>query len=311
VERRDVRLNPAASAELATGHFDVERDLWWRRKGARQLRAILLAWDPVGVTADRADWPYVFDEYDAYLRPLFHILGGGATTADVTRFLDGVVTRLGLEHADTSGTAKTITTWFANMAPPPSKPNVTRVVDEHVQDAFAAKTPRHLRLRRKTEDGIWRAGRLVNDISDIVDVTRTGDRLVMDLNVLGHWLKISPPSEYIETEDLPTDVRVYRWRSPVLPGRMVIRHVERYRTNRRAVSGGPDLWVDEIDGRLRIRVGRAIYVRVAALDVTVEIRPDPIGTAPVEESFLPGGVWSSSWWGPFELFDSEDVSAWR
>jgi hypothetical protein len=73
----------------------ADRDRWWRERGERELRDILLRWDPIGV-ASEPDWPE--DEYDSFLEPLAAQLRAGASEDEIVAFLETVVhDQLGLE----------------------------------------------------------------------------------------------------------------------------------------------------------------------------------------------------------------------
>lgn len=73
----------------------ADRDRWWREQGERELRDLLLRWDPIGV-AREPDWPQ--DEYDSFLEPLAARLRAGASERDIAAFLeDAVHEQLGLE----------------------------------------------------------------------------------------------------------------------------------------------------------------------------------------------------------------------
>jgi hypothetical protein len=266
-----------------------EFSTWWRRGAAMQLRATLLAWDPLGVTADRADWPEVFGTYDAYLRPLARVLATGGTTEDVEHFLTTVVTSLDVRTpVDVSRISATVATWYATKGPPPEGSWTKRWYDGSVQIRQPEKRHTVYRRRRRTADGVWRASGPLSDASWIWRVGRVGDRVSLDFHIVGHWLTIGPPSTYLETVEHASGVREHRWRSPVLGGTVLVRHVERYRRSRRG-SDNVAMWVEEIDRRLRIRIGNT-YVRVRAIDVTVEIRPDAVGTTRVFECLDADGL---------------------
>ena len=63
----------------------ADRDRWWRENGERELRDLLLRWDPIGV-AKEPDWPD--DEYDSFLQPLRGRLSAGASEAEIAAFLE-------------------------------------------------------------------------------------------------------------------------------------------------------------------------------------------------------------------------------
>jgi hypothetical protein len=53
------------------------------RESQRQLRRLLMAWDPIGV----AGIPEAADEYDCLISPLMRQLHTGTEEADITRWL--------------------------------------------------------------------------------------------------------------------------------------------------------------------------------------------------------------------------------
>jgi hypothetical protein len=61
--------------------------MWWKRRGARELRRILMEeWDPIRVRGV----PEAADEYDAYLGPLVARLREGASAGAVAEYLTEV-----------------------------------------------------------------------------------------------------------------------------------------------------------------------------------------------------------------------------
>jgi hypothetical protein len=61
--------------------------MWWKRHGAAELRAILMAeWDPIGVRGV----PEAADEYDSYLGQLGSRLRADAPADDIAAFLTEV-----------------------------------------------------------------------------------------------------------------------------------------------------------------------------------------------------------------------------
>jgi hypothetical protein len=58
---------------------------WWKRKGERELRDLLLLWwDPLGMYDD----PDAQDEYDSYVGPVARMLREGARAAAIAEYLD-------------------------------------------------------------------------------------------------------------------------------------------------------------------------------------------------------------------------------
>jgi hypothetical protein len=73
----------------------ADHDRWWRERGERELRELLLRWDPIQVVHE-PDWPQ--DEYDAFLEPIAARLREGAAEEELTAFLESAVREhLGLE----------------------------------------------------------------------------------------------------------------------------------------------------------------------------------------------------------------------
>jgi hypothetical protein len=73
----------------------ADHDGWWRERGERELRELLLRWDPIGV-AGEPHWPE--DEYDVFLEPLAERLRGGVSEEELATFLEGAVREhVGLE----------------------------------------------------------------------------------------------------------------------------------------------------------------------------------------------------------------------
>jgi len=61
--------------------------MWWKRRGARELRRILMEeWDPIGVRRI----PEAADEYDTYLGPLASRLREGAPAETIADYLSDV-----------------------------------------------------------------------------------------------------------------------------------------------------------------------------------------------------------------------------
>jgi hypothetical protein len=73
----------------------THRDIWWRERGARELRELLYEWDPIGVAAE-PDWPG--DEYDDLIEPLHARLQAGARAGELAIVLERhVKEHIGLE----------------------------------------------------------------------------------------------------------------------------------------------------------------------------------------------------------------------
>jgi hypothetical protein len=91
----------------------ADHDGWWRERGERELRELLLRWDPIGV-AGEPDWPE--DEYDAFLEPLAERLRRGVSEEELATFLEGAVSEhVGLE-ADRdreSELARELLAWYS------------------------------------------------------------------------------------------------------------------------------------------------------------------------------------------------------
>jgi hypothetical protein len=61
--------------------------MWWKQRGARGLRQLLLAeWDPIGVR----DGTGGDDEYDSYLGPIAERLRSGASAEEISAYLKHV-----------------------------------------------------------------------------------------------------------------------------------------------------------------------------------------------------------------------------
>jgi hypothetical protein len=93
-------------------------DRWWREDGEREVRELLLRWDPIGVSQEPG-WPS--DEYDAFLEPIADRLRAGATEEDLSAFLaDAVREHLGLEpDPEREGAlARELVGWYARSGAP-------------------------------------------------------------------------------------------------------------------------------------------------------------------------------------------------
>ena len=70
---------------------------WWRERGERELRELLLReWDPIGIAriADAQD-----DEYEHYAGQLARRLRAGASEEEIAAVLEGFRTDMGLEQS--------------------------------------------------------------------------------------------------------------------------------------------------------------------------------------------------------------------
>jgi hypothetical protein len=91
----------------------ADHDRWWRERGERELRELLLGWDPIGV-AGEPGWPP--DEYDAFLEPLANRLRDGVSEDELTTFLEGAVREhVGLEpdREREAGLARELVGWYS------------------------------------------------------------------------------------------------------------------------------------------------------------------------------------------------------
>ena len=70
-----------------------------RRIRVEIRRVFLDVWDPIGIH----DAPNAQDEYDSYVGPAFELLMRNASDAELKKFLDWVVSRMGMDgsrHSD-------------------------------------------------------------------------------------------------------------------------------------------------------------------------------------------------------------------
>jgi hypothetical protein len=91
---------------------------WWRDRGDRELRELLLReWDPIGI-ARIADAQ--LDEYEHYAGQLARRLRAGASEEEVAAVLEGFRSDMGLEPSDELplGVARTIRDWFRRSTGP-------------------------------------------------------------------------------------------------------------------------------------------------------------------------------------------------
>ena len=96
-------------------------ECWWRERGDRELRELLLhEWDPIGIDAI-ADSQ--LDEYEHYAGVIARRLRAGADEHEVARVLDGFRTDMGLESGDEPplGVARSIVDWFRRSTAPRSE----------------------------------------------------------------------------------------------------------------------------------------------------------------------------------------------
>ena len=85
---------------------------WWRERGDRELRELLLTeWDPIGISG-LADAQH--DEYEHYAGQLARRLRAGATEEEIAAVLEGFRTDMGLEPSDELplGVARSIRAWY-------------------------------------------------------------------------------------------------------------------------------------------------------------------------------------------------------
>jgi hypothetical protein len=85
---------------------------WWRERGDRELRELLLReWDPIGI-ADLADAP--LDEYEHYAGQIARRLRAGAGDEEIAAVLEGFRDDMGLEPSDELplGVARSIRDWY-------------------------------------------------------------------------------------------------------------------------------------------------------------------------------------------------------
>jgi hypothetical protein len=85
---------------------------WWRERGDRELRELLLReWDPIGIShlADSQ-----LDEYEHYAGQLARRLRAGADEAEIAAVLESFRSDMGLEPSDELplGVARSIRDWY-------------------------------------------------------------------------------------------------------------------------------------------------------------------------------------------------------
>jgi hypothetical protein len=94
---------------------------WWRERGDRELRELLLReWDPIGIAriADAQD-----DEYEHYAGQLARRLRAGATEEELAAVLEGFRIDMGLEPSEALplGVAQKIRDWYRRSTAPRSE----------------------------------------------------------------------------------------------------------------------------------------------------------------------------------------------
>jgi hypothetical protein len=95
-----------------------EHESWWRERGDRELRDLLLReWDPIGISriADSQ-----LDEYEHYAGQLVRRLRAGATDEEVAAVLEGFRADMGLEPSDEPPlrVARIIREWYRSSTSP-------------------------------------------------------------------------------------------------------------------------------------------------------------------------------------------------
>jgi hypothetical protein len=98
-----------------------EYERWWRERGDRELRELLLhEWDPIGI-AKIADEQ--LDEYEHYAGQLARRLRAGASDEEIARVLQGFRADMGLEPSDEPplGVARRIRDWYRRSTGPRSE----------------------------------------------------------------------------------------------------------------------------------------------------------------------------------------------
>ena len=95
-----------------------EYERWWRERGDRELRKLLLReWDPIGI-AKIADEQ--LDEYEHYAGQLARRLRAGASEEELAAVLEGFRQDMGLEPSGELplGVARTIREWYLRSTGP-------------------------------------------------------------------------------------------------------------------------------------------------------------------------------------------------
>jgi hypothetical protein len=89
-----------------------QHERWWRERGDRELRELLLErWDPIGIS-QLADAP--LDEYEHYAGGLVRRLRAGAGEEEIAAVLEGFRADMGLEPSDEPplGVAREVCDWY-------------------------------------------------------------------------------------------------------------------------------------------------------------------------------------------------------
>lgn len=98
-----------------------EYERWWRERGDRELRELLLhEWDPIGI-AKLADDP--LDEYEHYAGQIVRRLRAGASEEEIAGVLERFRSDMGLEPSDEPplGVARRIRDWYRRSTGPRSE----------------------------------------------------------------------------------------------------------------------------------------------------------------------------------------------
>jgi hypothetical protein len=96
----------------------LQHEEWWRERGERELRELLLReWDPIGI-ARIADAQH--DEYEHYAGQLVRRLRAGAGEEEIAAVLEGFRTDMGLAPSDDVplGVARIIREWYRSATAP-------------------------------------------------------------------------------------------------------------------------------------------------------------------------------------------------
>jgi hypothetical protein len=91
----------------------AEHERWWRDRGDRELRELLVReWDPIGISQLADDQ---LDEYEHYAGQLVRRLRAGASEEEVAAVLEGFRGDMGLEPSDELplGVARMLREWYA------------------------------------------------------------------------------------------------------------------------------------------------------------------------------------------------------
>ena len=113
--------SPRAASVRAVRRSDWHA--WWERRGAEELRELLLVvWDPIGVR----DTPGAQDEYDPYAERLAHLLRDGATEEELGAALAEARAHMGLPPSRYDRfAAEHLLAWHRrSTADPPPRPTL-------------------------------------------------------------------------------------------------------------------------------------------------------------------------------------------